>query len=349
MKVFLTGATGLLGGHILRALIAEHHEVVVLTRQKLPDNLSHFPNVKTCSGDLSDRLFLQKELEGMDAVIHAAADVSMNLRLKRRQFETNVKGVVTLAKASAAAGIHRFVYISTAGVFKGGSPEHPGAEHGRLSGAAGELPYIRTKFAAEQFLLNEFRKHHFPCVILNPAFMIGPEDRKPSSGQLILAILRKRLFFFPAGGKNLIDVRDVAAAAVNALTKGRIGENYILANANVSYRDFFEMVREAAEMKTRFFASPLFMTRVVGLMGSLIEIWTGRPMQVNHLTAKVSEEKHYLSSEKAKRELGLQVRPIEETIKETVQWFKLHFIGKRAMKEHSATHAPSMPMKEART
>ncbi len=320
MNIFVTGSTGFLGGHIVKSLTKHNHCVFALVRKGSRIDLPALPLIKLCYGDLSDIEILTDHLGGMDAVIHAAADTTLGTLIHVNQFETNVTGTANLIKASQQSGVKRFIHISTANVFNPGTRAFPGTEANRVRMSKSLLPYIQTKMQAEDILKLEVIRENFPALILNPTFMIGPEDYKPSSGKLVLAILKKRLRFYPHGGKNIVDVRDVADAALHALTMGSIGENYLIANENTSYKDLISNVYQEIQCKREIAKLPGILLRHVGTLGTAMEHLTRKPITVNHLTAKMASEFHYYSNDKARAALTFIPRPFHETLTETVNW-----------------------------
>jgi dihydroflavonol-4-reductase len=320
MRVFLTGATGLLGGHLLRQLLQQGFFVSVLIRSDPPQFFDQA--IKFCQGDLSDPVKLKEFLKDVDVVIHAAADVSMNVYLNDRQYHTNVTGLKNLIAASKQNNIKRFINVSSAGIFKTGGLINPGTEKEKAEDICVQLPYIKTKLEGEELLQKEFKENGFPFITVNPTFMIGPEDHKPSSGQLILAILKQKIMFYPSGGKNIVDVRDVAQTIIKTIVKGKIGENYILGNENMSYKDFFFLIAQTAHVKIKFLALPDFFMRTGGFFGSILEKLSGSPYQINHITSDMSCAEKYYSSEKAKKELDHHTRPMIQTLNETITWFR---------------------------
>lgn len=305
---------------MVRLLSQHQHCVSVLVRNPSKIRFPILPNVKICVGDLSNSAALAGCLDKIDAVVHTAADTTMGISLRAEQIEANITATANLIQASQQREVKRFIHISTANVFVPDTEAPFGTESQRVILSKSLLPYIQTKLQAEDLLLKKVRSEKFPALILNPTFMIGPEDYKPSSGQLILAILKGRLQFYPTGGKNIVDVRDVAEAIHRALSVGSIGENYLIGGQNISYQDLSKKVFEKNRIRKLAWPLPQFLSSSIGSVGSTIERLTRTPMTINHLTLKIASEFHYYSNTKAITELGFIPRPFHNTLTDTVNW-----------------------------
>lgn len=324
MKVFITGISGLLGKHVARTCIHNGYHISALVRNKKINN--DLPNVSFCHGDLSDENTLTEYLDATDVIIHCAADTSMFARRNKKQEQTNITGLKNIIESAKKTNVKRFIYISSANTILHGNAGNPGKESAKLNVKNSRLPYINSKILAEEILLNEFRLNNFPVVIINPTFILGPEDFKPSSGKMILAAIKKQLFFYPSGGKNIVDVRDLAQVIVNAVSMARLGENYLVCNENISYKELVQKVGKYAHLNIPGTQLPDFLGRIIGSVGTFAEYLTGKSFAVNHKTIKLSFENHYYSAEKAKNELGFSPRSIDQTIQDTVNWFKNEYV-----------------------
>src|ERR1043166_2147975 len=240
-KILVTGASGMLGNHIVRELVKDGHAVkcFVQTGQK-SESLKQL-GVEIIFGDLLDAESLRTALNGCNRIIHAAACTDIWPYRSESIRRANYIGVINLAEAARAMHIERFVHIGSASSFDHGTREIPGHEGNGFNGWRFGLDYINTKFLSQQLLLDWHKQFAFPVVIINPTFMIGRYDHGPSSGKLLLSFCKGSLPGYAHGGRNFVCASDVACAAVAALTKGRTGECYIAGGENLSYREFFEI------------------------------------------------------------------------------------------------------------
>jgi len=325
MRTLITGATGLLGGNLVRHLQARGEtELRVLVREKSRTLALESLQVEKCFGDIRDRASVERAMAGCDRVVHCAASVSQwrpNLAMMQR---VNVAGTANVMEAALAAGVKRAVHVSTVDTLGLSSREHPADENWEhASLAAFGNPYIDTKFEAEQ-RAREIAARGLDLVIVKPTYMIGEWDVKPTSGQMILEVARGRAVGYPGGGNNFVDVLDVAEGIRLALAKGRSGEAYILANAqgNLTYQEMFTLIAQVAGVAPPKFRIPYPVAVGAGYLLDLAGRLLGFEPDVNSVTARMGYAPHYFTPTKAIRELGLPQSPLPPAIERAFRWFK---------------------------
>jgi len=330
MKIFITGVTGLLGRHVAQLFSEVGYEIIALIRNKKVDQSRFKHDIKICYGDLLDICSIPGNLHGAEIIIHCAADTSMFARKNQRQEQINITGLQNLIAAAKKANVKKFIHISSANTIGFGGSANPANEAIKLATASFRLPYINTKIAGEEILLNEYKKNNFPVVILNPTFMLGPQDYHIGSGKLIMAAIKRKIFFYPTGGKNIVDVRDVARAILNAVNGGKTGNNYLICNENLTYKEIFTIACRYANVPAPKYRLPYFIGIIIGSAGSVIEYISGKSSAINSKSMKLAFENHYYTPEKAKIDLGFTTRPAKETIHDTINWFKNEYIQYQA-------------------
>jgi dihydroflavonol-4-reductase len=235
MKAVVTGASGLVGSNLALELIAQGHSVRATRRgSSRIDHLAGHP-VEWVSADLSEPDALREAFRGADAVFHCAGLVSIRNHVTPVIAATNVEGTRNVVQAARAEGLRRLVHCSTVnavGLSEDGRPCTETArwnfdEHGLAHG------YSITKREAEAVVRRE--AGDLDWVIVNPCFMFGPYDTKPTSGKVIVDVVCGRIAANVPGFNNFVDVRDVARGMILAFEKGRSGERYILGGENLSY------------------------------------------------------------------------------------------------------------------
>ncbi|MEL6190608.1 MAG: NAD-dependent epimerase/dehydratase family protein [Bacteroidota bacterium] len=322
MKVFLTGGTGLLGANLAREILKRGYEVTALIRPASDVSSLEGLELSFHEGDLLRPDTLRSGLEGCTYVIHAAANTDVWPIYSQAQWDANVVGTQHMIQATQKAGIKRFIHVSTANAFGFGSKENPGTEESPFLSGKYKLGYIDSKYAAQQVVEKSIKEQKLPAIIVNPTFMIGPYDSKPSSGAMVRGIMDGGVPGYPAGGKNFVAVKDVAVATVNSLQMGRIGESYILGNENLSFKEAFQLMAEVAGVKPPSIPLPPFATKVYGRIGSAFGTLSGNPPKVSFPTARIACDGHYFDPSKARKELALPATPIRTAIEEAVQWFR---------------------------
>ncbi|MGM0665896.1 MAG: NAD-dependent epimerase/dehydratase family protein [Bacteroidota bacterium] len=322
MKVFITGADGILGNNLVRILLGENHEMKVFIETGREARYLEGLPVEKCYGSILNYGELKNEMQGYDIVIHAAAKTDTHPPRHESYWKVNVEGTRKVIDAVKETGAKRLIHVGTANSFGPGDESDPGDETKPYTAGKYGLDYMCSKKAAQDEVLKAVREEGLDAVIVNPTFMIGPYDSKPSSGTMILAVNKGKIPGYPSGGRNFVYVVDVAAAIAAAIKKGRSGECYIVGNENLSYREAFGKMARALGVKPPGMKMPRWLTLAYGwLMTALSTVFPFTP-PVNYPMALISTEEHYYSNEKAKRELGLQPTPVSEALDEAVNWFR---------------------------
>ena len=321
MKVLVTGANGFLAANVVRALIGRSYQVRALVRSTADLRALEGTSPELMVGDFTVAEVASAAMRGCEAVIHAAADTSQLYTSDEPYRKTNIEGTKTLLEAACAANIKRFIFVSTANVFGFGSKESPGHEELPSRYPFTESGYAISKVKAQELVLSYARDGRLHTIAVNPTFMIGPFDAKPSSGRIITMTVNRKLVPVPPGGKNFVDVRDVAAGICNALERGESGSSYLMAGENLSYDEFYsklEKVSGKSFCRLRFAPAVL---EIFGMLGSLAAT-CGIKSSLNHINAKILCVGNYYNGEKAIAELGIPQTPVEKSIADALEWFK---------------------------
>lgn len=246
MLVLVTGASGFLGAHVVRALLRQEDRVRALVRADSPRNHIRKLGVDFVEGDLLRPGVLEEACQGVDAVIHCASLISYWSRQNSLQQRTNVDGVSMLLRAAKQAQVSRIVHVSSVAAV-GCSPSGEVLdERSTWNLHDSGIHYVRSKHEGEARMLAA-AWGGMGVVVVNPSSMFGPRlDGLPPS-PLITGIMRGRLPWIPPGGASITDVSDVAAATVRALRTGRPGERYILAGHNVTWEQLYHAIAESAD------------------------------------------------------------------------------------------------------
>ncbi len=318
--VLVTGATGFLGGNLARELCRRGSRVRVLTRNgRRPVALEAF-EYDAVDGDVTDRDSVQRAADGCRQVYHAAASIVFWCRSKRELDavrRVNVDGTRFVLDAAQRAGVERVVHVSTVDAIGLPPPGCVATEDTDWAGGPIDTVYAVTKREAEAVALSAA----VDTVVVNPGFILGGFDPRPSSGRLLMPLLRSPLVFCPSrGGNNFVHVRHVVAGALAAMEKGRRGERYILGGENLTYRELFR--RALAILGRRPLLVPLPLPAAV-LAGRLLELsaWlTRRQPALSAGMARLAFTDHYYDSSKARRELGLPHTSLDAALADAFAW-----------------------------
>lgn len=324
MQAAITGATGLLGSNLAIQLLEKGHSVRCTYRGKSPPGHLREFAIEWVRADLDDPASLRQALAGCDVVFHCAALISFLRRPTPETIKTNVDGTRNVIEAVRHAGVKRLVHCSsvvTCAISTSGQPVDETLPWNFADFGVDEA-YSITKRQAEELVVAEVGRG-LDAVIVNPCYMLGPYDPKPSSGRMIIELIHGKVPGSPTGMNNFVDVRDVARGMIAAWQRGRTGERYILGNENLSYRDVFRLIARVAGVKPPLLTLPQALAKTVGWLGDAAQRITGREAMVNSVTVRYSYLSGYIySSEKARRELGYEPGPLEPAIRDAIAWFR---------------------------
>ena len=320
MKVLVTGANGLLASNIVRELVNSGYDVRGLVREN--SNLLSLKNtdIDLFYGRITNPADVKKALAGCQAVIHAAANTSQWPTDLKAYQKVNIDATKLIMEEAMRREVDRFIFVSSANAFDPGSKEIPGTENSPFS-INGKSGYMISKYLAHQLVLEEQRQSGFPALVVNPTFMLGKYDSKPSSGQIILMAHKKNLMAYPSGGKNFVHVADAAKGIVNAIQLGKPGECYLMANENLTYREFFEKLRLVHGRPKSLFHVPDCMISLSGFAGNTYQQLTGNPAKLDRTNARLLIADNYYSSAKAVSELKMPQTPVNQAIADALEWF----------------------------
>lgn len=319
-KVLVTGANGLLATNVIAELLAEGYSVRGLIRNHSSFLYGQHSNLELVLGDITSSQDIQMAIHGCCCVVHVAAITSQHLCRYADYQQVNVMATKSLVEEAIKAGATTFIYVSTANTFGYGTKEIPGCEEFPMARLFGKSLYALSKLEGQAAALSYRNK--IRVVVVNPTFMLGPYDAKPSSGRIILMGYKKRLILYPPGGKNFIHVQDAAKGVVKSIEKGKNGEAYLLANENLSYRDFFRKLANRTGRHHILIRIPRPLLLVAGGIGSLLRFF-GVKTELSLTNMRILCINNFYSSKKAQKELQIQ-RPllsIEKAIDDYLEWF----------------------------
>ncbi len=326
-RVLLTGATGFIGSHVARELLAAGYDVRALVRPATsgtpPRRNPLDERVQVAPGDLREKDSLSRALEGCEMLVHVAADYRLWAPDKKTLFATNLIGTRNLLQEAMRQKLQRVVYTSSVAACGLPADGTPGTEETpiNLQHLAGE--YKRSKYYAEREALS-FVREGLPLVVVNPSTPVGPGDVKPTpTGRIIVDFLRGRLPAYVNTGLNLIAVEDCAKGHVLALEKGRVGERYILGHRNLSLKEILGMLAALTGRQAPRWQVPRWLAYVAAYADELIEgrlLHRAPGIPLNGV--RMSSHYMYFDASKAVRELGLPQSPVDDALARAIAWFR---------------------------
>jgi dihydroflavonol-4-reductase len=322
VRVFITGATGFVGGHVARKYASEGATLRLLTRQTSRlDSLAGI-DAEVITGDLREPEELRSALVGCDALVHVAADYRLWVRDPQEMYAANVDGTRELLKLARETGVQRVVYTSSVATMGFKTDGSIVDEDSPVSLAEMIGHYKRSKFLGEQEAIKAARAGQH-VMILNPTTPIGPGDAKPTpTGRIVVDFLNKKFPAYVDTGLNLVDVAEVARMHVVALDRGTPGERYILGGENLTLKQILDRMSAITDlpsptMKVPHSVAMTFAFFDENITGKLL----GKEPRATVEAVRMGKKMMFASSKKAERELGFQVIPIYNAMRSAIQWF----------------------------
>lgn len=321
-KVFVTGADGLLGSNVVRCLLNEQYQVTVLLQSGSESKTLDGLPIQRLYGDILDADSMTLAVKGHDILIHAAANTSVWPPKSQVVKDVNIIGTKNMVNAALLHSVKRFIHVGTANSFEKGSQESPSNELSPVGKESYGLDYIASKREAQEFVLSAISEQGLPAVIVNPTFLIGPYDSKPSSGDLLLSLFSQKVPAAPSGAKNYVAAKDAAVAIVNAIKFGEEGECYILGNHNYNYREAFDIICSEIGVSAPKYQLPGWLLIFYGRCNSFLARYFRFHPKVTRELAVISTEDHCYSGEKARKELNMPCTPLDVAVRESFSWLK---------------------------
>jgi len=236
---------------------------------------------------------------------------------------TNLDGTRVVMTAARNAGVERIVYTSSVATLKLGEDGRPADETRPLSEQEAIGTYKRSKVAAERLVEDMVRRESLPAVIVNPSTPIGPRDVRPTpTGRIIIEAASGRMPAFVDTGLNLVHVNDVAVGHVAALNRGRIGERYILGGENLGLADLLARIAFLTGRRPPRLRLPRALVYPLAFAAESVARITRREPFVTLDGLRMAKYKMFFTSAKAQRELGYTSRPVDDALRDALEWFR---------------------------
>jgi dihydroflavonol-4-reductase len=329
MICFVTGGSGFVGSNLVHELCAQGHTVRCLLRPNADLRGLKGAQFEPIEGGLDDLAALRAGVEGCDWCFHAAASYHLWLRDYAPMYRANVEGTRQVLRAASEAGCKRIVYTSTVGCIglpKPGAVDEivPTVEETPVSIAQMANHYKRSKWEAEQVAL-QMAGTGCPVVIVNPSAPVGPRDVKPTpTGKVIVDFLNRKMPAYMDTGLNWVHVADVAKGHILAAERGRIGERYILGNAdgNWTMGETLKVLEELTGIPAPRFRVPYSVALAAAYFDEALARFTGKPPKAPLAGVRMARYKMFFNPAKAIRELNLPQTSPRQALSDAVAWFR---------------------------
>lgn len=336
MRVLVLGATGFIGGQIVRSLTEHGHTVRAFRRPTSSLLALQGLPVEFVQGDLLNRESLVSAMRDCEGVFHAAGYYPPDSLSPRRALRQAVTGMRSVLDAAHTASVRRLIYTSSLSTV---GPPSAGRQFANehdiyLPGSIAD-PYFEAKWAMECEAYRAITPG-LEVVTICPTVVFGPGDIKPTTGVALLALARGLLPTFVEGKTNTIDVRDLAAAHVTALEHGRSGERYIVGGHNIMVSSVLQLAARVLGVAPPRLQVPAQIALATGKLAEVVmRLLPNPPFLPIHETIEMIRHGQHYDCQKAQRELGITTRPLEETFQDAREWFERHGYLKHSVRKRN--------------
>ena len=324
MKIFITGATGFIGTHLIKRLARTEHPLYCLVRKSSQVRAIEQPGVTLVTGDVTDKNSLFEGMKGCDWVINLANIYSFWEPDNQVFKAVNVEGNRNVMECALETGISKMVHVSTGGIY-GKPADCPFTEESPV-GPVRFCEYFQTKYEGDLITWELYEKKGLPLVVIYPCAVLGSGDPK-ATGQYIKDLINRRLpaTIFHDSVLTWVHVRDVAEAIVKAAEKeDNIGEKYLVGKHQMSLKEFNEMVSQISGVRLPMMRLPdsvvTINARLLTWLAGIIKkppIWG---MSVDQIG--VMKEGFIVDGSKVERELGITYTPVRVALEQAIASYR---------------------------
>jgi len=320
MTTLVTGASGFLGSHVTRQLVARGETVRVLLRASSNNRAIADLPLEYVTGDLRDSASLARAVDGVSRVFHVAADYRLWAKRKREIYDSNVGGTKNLLDAAKRASVSQFIYTSTVATIAVDRPVHPNeSTDAKLEEMVGH--YKRSKWQAERIVLDA-AKQGFPAIVAMPTTPVGPWDWKPTpTGKIILDFLNGKMPGYVETGLNFVGVEECAAGHLLVSDKGKIGERYLLGGENLTLKEVLDLLAKITGLAAPKLKIPHGLALGVAYANTAFSRLLGREPSIPVEGVKIARHMMFVNATRAQRELGFQPGSVAAALERAVRWY----------------------------
>jgi len=320
MTTLVTGASGFLGSHVTRQLVARGENVRVLLRASSNNRAIADLPLEYVTGDLRDAASLGRALAGVTRVFHVAADYRLWAKRKQDIYDSNVGGTRNLLEAAKRADVSQFIYTSTVATIAVDRSEQPSElTDAKLEEMVGH--YKRSKWQAERLVLDS-AKQGFPAIVAMPTTPVGPWDWKPTpTGKIILDFLNGKMPGYVKTGLNFVGVEECAAGHLLVSDKGKVGERYLLGAENLTLKEMLDTLAKITGLAAPKLKIPHGLALGVAYANTVFSRLLGREPGIPVEGVKIAQHMMFVDVKRAQKELGFKPGSVAAALERAVRWY----------------------------
>src|SRR6184192_2745643 len=321
MTILVTGASGFLGSHVARQLVARREDVRVMLRPSSTNRAIADLSLEYVTGDLRDPAAVARAIAGAKRVFHVAADYRLWAKRKQDIYDSNVGGTKNLLDAAMRAAVEQFIYTSTVATIAVDRPQHPNEfTDARLEEMVGH--YKPSKWMGEQEVLKA-SKSGLPAIVVMPTTPVGPWDWKPTpTGKIILDFLNGKMPGYVETGLNFVGVEECAAGHILAAEKGIVGERYLLGSENLTLKAVLDILAQITGLPAPSLKIPHGLALGVAYAETAFSRLVRRQPQIPVEGVKIARHMMFVDCARAPRELGFQQGSATAAFERAVRWYE---------------------------
>jgi dihydroflavonol-4-reductase len=321
MTTLVTGASGFLGSHVARQLVARGEDVRVLMRASSTNRAIADLSLEYVTGDLRDPISLDRAMKGVKRVFHVAADYRLWAKRSKDIYDSNVGGTKNLLEAAKRVGVEQLIYTSTVATIAVDRPKLPNeSTDARLEEMVGH--YKRSKWLAEKEVLNA-AKSGLPVIVAMPTTPVGPWDWKPTpTGKIILDFLNGKMPGYVETGLNFVGVEECAMGHLLVAEKGKVGERYLLGGENLTLKAMLDALSKVTGLSAPRLKIPHGLALGVAYANTAFSRLIGREPGIPVEGVKIARHMMFVDCSRARRELGFQPGPVAAALERAVRWYE---------------------------
>jgi len=330
--IFITGGTGLVGSHLLYELTRQGKPVCAVRRASSNlEQVKHvfgyytdqtsllFDRINWVEADVLDPGSIKEAMKGAVEVYHCAAMVSFRSSDKQQMLRNNIEGTANVVNSALDSGVRKFCFVSSTAALGAYPSREPVTETGTWRSSKSHSAYAVSKYRSEMEVWRGISEG-LPAVIVNPSVILGPGTWNRGSSSFF-GVINRGMTFYTNGVTGYVDVRDVVTIMVRLMESEIMGERFILASENLSYRDIFSMISEELGKKPPcIWASP-FLSELAWAGSGIRAFLTGSDPLITREMIRAAHSEIRFSSEKIRKALGIDFIPMKQSIHDIANLF----------------------------